>query len=86
MDYDTNDEEENASPEGSLFGDVNSEEFAEQYVEMEEDELNDLKENPKKPLSDVLPEDFSFKTSKEDEEEPEYSTASELQQSNRGYR
>ena len=86
MDYDTNDEEDCPSPEGSLFDDVNAEKFAQQYAEMEEDELNDLENNPKKPLSDVLPKEFSFKTSQEDEGDPVYSTALELQQANHGHR
>ena len=52
---------------------------------MEEDELNDLKNNPNKPLSDILPDEFSFKTPREVDDQPEYSTASESQQTNHGY-
>ena len=46
---------------------------------MEEDELNDLEGSSKKPLSEVLPDDVSFKASNADEEEKNYSTASESQ-------
>ena len=86
MNYDPDGGDDDESPEGSLLDDVNSGEFAKQYAKMEEDKLNDHEENPKKPQSDVLPEDVSFETPKHNEEEPDYSTASESQQSNRGYR
>ena len=69
MDYDPN-KGDFPSLEGSLFDDVNFDKFAQQYTEMEEDKLNDLENNPNKPLSDILLDEFSFKTPREDDNEP----------------
>ena len=67
MDY-ALDEEHCPSPEGRLFDNVNSEEFAKQFMDMEDGELSNLDANTDISLSDICPDVLSLRTPREDKD------------------